>query len=206
MPAPDAAPIVVAPAAAQVAPARPDQTPLVRDRQRGRSTSTLTPTIPLAPDYVREGASAPYIAFSQQQYSALRPGATVIPAGSPNTPAIWILALLPLMVIPLQVVGLFTGLTSTTVGSLFLGLAVIVVMVGLVIGDSATLRQRHLPAASPWWVLLIAPLAYFIARRVALKKAGVISNAPGNVYVLSFLGAPALLFVVALGIRAIHGS
>ena len=46
-------------------------------------------------------------------------------AGSPNTPAIWLLALVPLLLVPLQVVGFYAGVTTTNVGALTFGLALL---------------------------------------------------------------------------------
>lgn len=186
----------VAPAAAHVFLDQPGQTLPARDRAANHA---LVSDIQSASLLARD---APYVTWSQAHSPVAQ--APVNQLGSPNTPAIWVLALLPALQLPLQLVSLFVALpaqtadpqsTASAIVTLVVAAVAIGIVVRLVISDATSLRQRNLPAASPWWVLLIPPLAYFIARRAALKRAGVISNAPGNVYVLSLFG-PAVLSVL----------
>ncbi|MFM9918292.1 hypothetical protein [Lacisediminihabitans sp. H27-G8] len=73
--------------------------------------------------------------------------------------------------------------------------ALLALVACLAIWDRRVLRARGLRAASAWWILLLPPIAYFVARRVALKKQGIRANAPGNVYVLTIFAAAALTSV-----------
>lgn len=189
-------------------PAQVEQEPLVRERRRDRRAKGDSPApvaapavpVPVPPS---NGGNAHYVPLSQQ-YSPMRMLEPMRRAGSPNTPAIWFLALLPLIIIPVQLAGYYSGVTATQVGAASLLLGVIAVVFGLAIGDSVTLRRRNLAAASAAWMLLVPPLAYFIARRVKLKKAGVISTAPGNVYVLSLVAAPFVVYLAVLPLEGIR--
>jgi Protein of unknown function (DUF2510) len=114
------------------------------------------------------------------------------PAGSGYTYAIWLLAASPIFYFILVFAEYGLQLTAVpslqaSLATIIFGLAVIginfLVWVLLAIWDYVTLKKRGLPAPNPVWMLLTI-LAYFIARRIVLKRVGVRSNAPGNVYVL----------------------
>ena len=213
MAAPQEVAIANAPLDAWTPPAQHVETAPVRERRRGRSAATAAlppvpvPQVPVsqaATPYATvpvnvgwDGTNAPYVPFSQQ-FSPMRMLTPVRSAGSPNTPAIWLLALLPLILIPAQIAGFYTRVTTTNVGAVSFGVGVLAAVIALVIADTVCLRRRNLPAASPLWLLLLAPLVYFIARRVKFKKTGVTSNAPGNVFVLSYFAMPVVVYLAVL--------
>ena len=107
---------------------------------------------------------------------------TVHAPGSGNTRAIWFLITLPLFALALalaQIDLLVTPLVGL-VGSLLLLTALTVAA----FVDRSTLIGRGLPSASPAWLLLSVPV-FLVRRRVVLKRAGIRSNAPGNVFVVT---------------------
>jgi hypothetical protein len=63
--------------------------------------------------------------------------------------------------------------------------------------DRVALRSRGIAAPSPLW-LLLGQIGYLIARRIVLKRDGVRSNAPGNVFAIPFLLAIVLAIVIAV--------
>ncbi|MEP6482628.1 MAG: hypothetical protein ABJA94_11555, partial [Rhodoglobus sp.] len=170
------------------------------------------PPVPPAAEAPTHGT--PYVPHTQQ-FSPMRMLTPQRVQGSPNTPGIWALALLPLA-INVAVVGLyFTGIlilpSRPTIQTLqsqptqqmqalySLGLvaAEFLIMILLVAADRSALKSRNIRPASGWWLLLLAPLVYFIARRMVLKRQGIVSNAPGNVYVLGLVLPYAAIFFTA---------
>jgi hypothetical protein len=81
---------------------------------------------------------------------------------------------------PLTTLGAFAGL--------YLGAYAVYVALLFVFAwrDGVALRARGIAAPSPLWMLL-GQLGYLIARRIVLKRDGVRSNAPGNVFAIPFL-------------------
>jgi Protein of unknown function (DUF2510)/Domain of unknown function (DUF4333) len=126
--------------------------------------------------------------------------------GSGYTLAIWLLACTPILYFILIVAEYRLALNATPsvqtslsadISGLVVLTIVLAVWVLLAIWDYATLKNRGLPAPTPVWVLL-SILAYFIARRIVLKRVDVRANAPGNVLVLLVLaGAISSGFFVA---------
>jgi len=126
-----------------------------------------------------------YIPAGSSDHGGWQGGATsrftVHAPGSGNTRAIWFLITLPLFSLALaqaqnlQLISLIFSLAGYV-------LLLIVLFVAAFV-DRATLIGRGLPSASPAW-LLLSMLAYLIRRRVVLKRAGVRSNAPGNMFVV----------------------
>ena len=111
---------------------------------------------------------------------------------SSHTWAVWLIAGLPTVAFGARAVSAALPWTSSplVIAATYLGL--LTLLVGLAIWDSSVLKARGLKAASAAWILLFPPLAYFVARRVALKKLGIRANAVGNVYVLTLFAAAAL--------------
>lgn len=172
------------------------RTELRRDRRGDRRGGPAT---------AERHPEAPYVPFAQQ-YSPMRSLHPMRLPGSPNTVAIWILAFLPLIVVPVELAGYVTGIISTPAGYITLAIAVYASTIALALDDRAALRKRNLDPASGWWLLLWPPIAYLIARRVVLKSMGVKSNAPSNVYVLSLVAATVLLTVVLEPVAAVLAS
>jgi Protein of unknown function (DUF2510)/Domain of unknown function (DUF4333) len=126
--------------------------------------------------------------------------------GSGYTLAIWLLACTPILYFILILAEYRLALNAvpsvqTSLSADISGLVVLIIMLAvwalLAIWDYAALKNRGLPAPTPVWVLL-SILAYFIARRIVLKRVDVRSNAPGNVFVLIALaGGIGSGFIVA---------
>jgi hypothetical protein len=111
---------------------------------------------------------------------------------SAHTGAVWLIAGLPAVAVGARAVSVALPWTNSplVIAATYLGL--LALLVGLAIWDSSVLQGRGLKAASAAWILLFPPLAYFIARRVALKKLGIRANAVGNVWVLTLFASAAL--------------
>jgi hypothetical protein len=178
-----------APAAVQSwAPATAPQEPMLRSRRAAETA-----------------AAVPYEAFGQQsRVSEYRPMQTtfvprVIQYGSPNTGWIWIIAFSILINIGLTVAGIASGIYKSGPGALLPSVIAIGLFAIAGVRDRAVLRDRNLPGASPWW-LLLSPLVFLIVRWVTLRKLGVNAAGPGIVYGLSFgvlftLGIVAAIFI-----------
>lgn len=132
--------------------------------------------------------------------------------GSPQTPGIWLLASLPLMSIAISVVlgvvfGALQGLTAAAGATdasgailnasnlLYYGifLALHWIFAGL---DVKALRERGYRPPKIWWMLLLPPLFYFIARGKVVRREGQRAWQPELLYVLSILG------LIGLGVAA----
>ncbi len=124
---------------------------------------------------------------------------------SANTTPIWLIAFFPLISVVAQLVGaaVLPATDQRTVSAAVQGVCALF-LIAMVIWDGVQLRGRHLPAASAFWLLLTI-IAYLIARRVVLKRAGVISNGPGNVFA-GFYIAFILLAIAAGVVVGILGS
>ena len=91
---------------------------------------------------------------------------------------------------PLTTLGAFAGL--------YLGAYAVYIALLFIFAwrDGVALRARGIAAPSPLWMLL-GQIGYLIARRIVLKRDGVRSNAPGNVFAIPFVLA------VVLGLVAV---
>jgi hypothetical protein len=134
---------------------------------------------------ITRGSNAPY------GYQTAMTGQYV----SASTLPIWILALYPApylflsalaAIAPNQIIGPLSALAS---------LLVLGIQIATPIWDYFVLRGRGLNSASPIW-LLLGPIAYLIARRVVLRRARVISNAPGNVFAIGFIAGIVMIVVL----------
>jgi hypothetical protein len=92
---------------------------------------------------------------------------------------------------PLGTLGAFAGL--------YLGAYAVYVALLFVFAwrDGVALRARGIAAPSPLW-LLLGQIGYLIARRIVLKRDGVRSNAPGNVFAIPFLLGIVLAIIAAV--------
>jgi hypothetical protein len=119
--------------------------------------------------------------------------------GSPNTAGIWLLAASPLLSIP---VALLIGLVFTLAGLAQFGTLVATgVMLGLAwifaYLDQRALSERGYHAPSIWWMLLLPPLIYFIARGRAVRRENRRAWPPELLYVLTVLAFLVLAFLEA---------
>jgi len=146
-------------------------------------------------------AVAPDGAFEQpSRMSEYRPMQSsfvprVMQFGSPNTGWIWVIAFSIVINIALQIAAVAPGIFPSQTG-LVMALGVFVGLMAIAgVRDRAVLRQRNLPGASPWW-LLLSPIAFLIVRWVVLRQIGVNAHGPGIVYGLN------VVLTVGLGVLA----
>jgi Protein of unknown function (DUF2510) len=154
-------------------------------------------------------AERPYVPMASYDTAAWTQPASSehVHRGSPNTPAIWLMACSPVIFLVLELI-LFAAVPSLLNGPTWvISIGALVLLFIAATWDHATLKNRGLPAASFFWMFLTI-LGYFIARRVTLKRVGVRSNAPGNVLVLLAIGLAVgeALFISSVvgGSRDIH--
>jgi hypothetical protein len=113
--------------------------------------------------------------------------------GSPNTGGVWLLAFMPLLIPALGFgAGLamrFAGLTDLNAmrGVLIALVALIYISLWTAAGlDIRALRERGYRPPKIWWMLLVPPLAYLIARGKAVRRESRRAWPPELVYVLLF--------------------
>jgi hypothetical protein len=140
--------------------------------------------------------------------------------GSPQTPGIWLLAALPIMSFGIQFVvgfaaGVIQGATGTTLTPPNVVFSAILLVLGWIFAgmDVHALRTRGYKAPKIWWMLLLPPLAYFIARGRVVRREGQRAWPPELLFFLSFLGLiligiAATFFLVSLmgGMPALTGQ
>lgn len=162
-------------------------------------TDHLTPLpVQLAPLEQRastERASGP-VAPTAPSIDEWPPRTATMQLGTPSahTWPIWLMASVTAAAVGARAGFTVLPSTNSPIVTLAVSLGLLVVLVGLAFWDSSVLRSRGLASASPWWILLLTPLVYLIARGKALKKLGIRANAAGNVYVLTVLVMAALTF------------
>jgi hypothetical protein len=128
--------------------------------------------------------------------------------GSPNTPGIWLLAAMPLMSIPL---GFVLGVVFSIAGvpEQIAGLVGSGVGLGLnwtfAALDQRALAQRGYHAPSVWWMLLLPPLCYFIARGKSVRRESMRAWPPELLYVGSLLLLMAAALALAFAVGALSG-
>ncbi len=110
---------------------------------------------------------------------------------SPNTVPVWLLAVYPAIAFVVALVRAALPEGASTALTFPLLIVAAAFLFGMVFWDHYELTRRGLAAASPAWGLL-GVIGYLIARRVVLKRSGVIHDAPGNVF-----GGLVLLYIVA---------
>ncbi len=145
---------------------------------------------------------------SSTEYASTLAPASPVGKASGNTFGVWAIALslfwsyllyLPASLLAASVrVGVVgPGLGSFgAIAALYVGAyaAYVVLLFVFAWRDGVELRSRGIAAPSPWW-LLLGQIGYLIRRRIVLKRDGVRSNAPGNVFAIPFL----LLILVVIG-------
>jgi hypothetical protein len=128
--------------------------------------------------------------------------------GSPQTPGIWLLAATPLLSVAVgMVVGMAMGVVQGTTG-VSLSVPNIVFSVGFYVAywvfaglDIKALRERGYTPPKIWWLLLLPPLFYFIARGKVVRREGQRAWPPELLYFLSVLGL--ILITVAFVVIAL---
>ena len=148
---------------------------------------------------------------STPDYSQVVAAPALVGKASGNTFGVWAIALSLfwsyLLYLPasLLAAGLSTGAAPgiAAIGSaLGLYVATWFVYVALLFvfawRDGVALRARGIASPSPAWMLL-TQLGYLIRRRVVLKRDGVRSNAPGNVFAIPFFFG----LICSLGLAAL---
>jgi len=101
------------------------------------------------------------------------------PTRSAQTVGIWLLALYPLLAVPIAMLAQAgAGYVLTQLDLPVPGIALVGAPVALVVGwifagaDIGRLRKRGYRPPSILWMLLLPPLVYFIARSVTLRRDG----------------------------------
>lgn len=115
---------------------------------------------------------------------------SITPSG--HTWPIWLMATVAAAAAGVRTGATVLPSTNSAIVAFAALLGLVLLLVGLAFWDSSVLRSRGLDSASPWWILLFTPIAYLIARGMALKKLGIRANAAGNLYVLTFFAVAAL--------------
>ena len=131
-------------------------------------------------------ATSNYIPMADYQVrSRVREYARAV--GSPQTTAIWMLALYPVIALALQLIVVLNPNRPD------IQIAVGIVQVGAIFAlaawDSVTLRDRNISAPSLWWLLLAYPLSYLVARWIKLGSRGLPAAGPPLVFLASTAAA-----------------
>lgn len=129
--------------------------------------------------------------------------------GTPNTLPIWFLAVSPVVGFIVIVIGVFSSVPSAylAIGST---IGALVIVVAAVFWDTAILKERGFPIATPLWLLvgLVGPplglIAYLIMRSVALGSGGHKNPAPNVVFGASVLALVGLLYALSTLMQAIR--
>lgn len=150
---------------------------------------------------------------SHSSYSNMNPGSKPYhvqhewgDVGSPQTPGIWLLAAMPLITFGLAVVlSTFAGVLQVTTGA-SLSVPNIVFSVASVVAswifaglDIKALGERGYRPPKIWWMLLLPPLAYFIARGKVVRREGQRAWPPELLYFLSIIVVLAI-FVLSVAV------
>ncbi|MFM9877306.1 MAG: DUF2510 domain-containing protein [Rhodoglobus sp.] len=136
-------------------------------------------------------ANSTYVPFAQSAAESTR---RPVPR-SANTLPIWLMAASPLLWGLAQIFPYLTPLELLVPLAGGLNITLLIIFVGLAVWDRLALRAMGLCPSSAWWFLLPNPVVYLIVRRVTLKRQGVISNAPSNVFVLALTAAIGMAYI-----------
>lgn len=118
--------------------------------------------------------------------------------GSPQTTAIWMLALYPVIALALQLIVVLNPNRPDI--QILVGIVQVGAIFGLAVWDSITLRDRNIDGPSLWWLLLAYPLSYLVARWITLSSRGLAGAGPPLVFIASavaavfFLTSPGMIF------------
>lgn len=179
----------------------------------GGGSVPLTPTTPIGDQMYWHSSAAEVIQVPRLNHprtGAMRTvqRATAVPSyvrdwqdlGSPNTGGIWLLAFSPLLYI---VISFVFGFVNGLGGGVF-GAAAPYVVLGVFLGvcwifayaDQRALATRGYHAPAIWWMLLLPPLVYIIARGRAVRRESMRAWPPELVFFLLFTGMVAAAVAV----------
>lgn len=108
---------------------------------------------------------------------------------SPNTPAIWVIAVLPIPSLVFVGVSLLLARDGNLVVAVLVQVLGMLTYLALIVWERIALARQNLLAPSLWWQLIPIPLIYFLIRRIVLRRQGIISHAPGNLYAIMLVGS-----------------
>lgn len=129
--------------------------------------------------------------------------------GSPQTPGAILLGLSPLIYIGVMVlVGYVNGLSGFIFGPYGAGVAGLIGL-GLhwvfAYADQKALVARGYHKPSIAWMLIVPPIAYFVARSQVIRREGMASWPPVLLYVLSYIALIALAVIAGSMLLALSG-
>lgn len=132
---------------------------------------------------------------SRKEWRRIAASRRGIRSESPNTPAIWVLAVLPVPSLAFVGVSLLFARDGNMVGAVGTQVVAVLTYLALIVWDRLALARQKLLAPSLWWQLIPIPLFFFLIRRIVLRRQGIISHAPGNVYAIVLVGTTLLAAV-----------
>jgi hypothetical protein len=129
--------------------------------------------------------------------------------GSPNTGGVWLLAFAPLVAIGIWfLIDVVDGMSGNVFGP-FANVVIGGVSVGLTwifaYADQRTLTARGYHPPAIWWMLLLPPLIYLIARGRVVRREGMRAWPPELMFFLTLLVAGGFVAVSA-GALALLGQ
>lgn len=156
--------------------------------------AVAVPAVEPAPEPARDPfpPAAPWAAIDADTSSGYVPMAGRGPA---NSLGIWLLTILPLMSFALLVLAMalspmFPALVTEVRGRLYSVPAFVVAMgLGVFFAhlDRRALMRYRITPPSIWWVILPLHIVYVARQRIALKRHGIRSTSPSNVFVLALV-------------------
>ncbi len=162
------------------------------ETQRRTVPAEPPPAVPARPAPAPEPEPEPEPARTSREWRRIAASRRGQHHESPNTAAVWVLAFIPILTLAWSFASIAANQRASLEIAIALQLIGLALYLGLVVWDRIGLARVRLLAPSLWWQLLPIPLVYLIVRRVTLRRQGVISNWPGNVFALVFVAAAAL--------------
>lgn len=179
---------------------KPHEQPVLHEQPAPREE--LAPARAPEPSYVPAGST--YVPFAV----AYAPGPVRLESsGTSGTLAAWLMGAYPLIAVLGQWLILQASQRLDPLAIIAVPLLLLTLVVGSAIWDAALLRRRGFDAPSAWWILL-GPLAYLIARAVALRHSGTHGARPLILLVLAAVvaGITSALVVTPLLLGAQNDS
>ena len=177
--------------------------------------ASLTPTTPVTDQMYWHSAAAERIEVPRMTHTGSiqvqnGPRPTFVrdwnDLGSPSTAGVWLLAFSPVLFVLVGVVIEFANIIGGGIFGPFASLVAFGVATGLgwifAFSDMRSLRDRGYHPPSVWWMLLLPPLAYLIARGRAVRREGRRAWPAELVFILCFLGVIAVRVLLTMSILA----